>query len=67
MTAFALALAGYVLLMLSNPLRESFRDGWRCIRRYPVIWKAWLRQCHFSVCHTPYISMARRPAVSVVS
>lgn len=42
--ATAFAIAGYLLLMLSNPVRESLRDGWRCIRRYPTIWitLAWL-------------------------
>ena len=40
----AFAIAGYLLLMLSNPVRESLRDGWRCIRKYPTIWLtlAWL-------------------------
>lgn len=30
--------------MLSSPVRASLRDGWRCVRRYPVIWRtlAWL-------------------------
>ena len=32
------ALFGYLLLMLSNPVRASLRDGLRCIRRYPGIW-----------------------------
>ena len=43
-TAYALAIAGYALLMLSNPVRGSLRDGWLCIRKYPAIWKtlAWL-------------------------
>ena len=44
MLALALAIAGYVLLMLTNPVRASLRDGWRCVRRYPVLWQrlAWL-------------------------
>ena len=33
MLALALAIAGYVLLMLTNPVRASLRDGWRCVRR----------------------------------
>ncbi len=42
--AIALAIAGYLLLMVSNPVRKSLRNGWRCIRRYPTIWTtlAWL-------------------------
>ncbi len=42
--AVALALAGYLLLLLSNPIRKSLLDGWRCIRKYPTIWVtlAWL-------------------------
>lgn len=30
--------------MLTNPVRTSLWDGWRCIRRYPIIWRtlAWL-------------------------
>ena len=44
MLALALAIVGYVLLMLTNPVRASLRDGWRCVRRYPVLWRrlAWL-------------------------
>jgi len=42
--ALGLTLVGYVLLMRTNPVRASLGDGWRCIRRYPVIWGslAWL-------------------------
>ena len=42
--AIGLTLLGYVLLMLTNPVRRSFRDGWSCQRRYPVLWRtlAWL-------------------------
>ena len=32
------ALFGYVLLMLTNPVRASLRDGLRCIRRYHSVW-----------------------------
>lgn len=32
------ALAGYALMMWTNPVRDSLRDGWRAIRRYPRIW-----------------------------
>ena len=31
--------AGYVLVMFANPVRASLMDGWRCVRRYPVIWR----------------------------
>lgn len=42
--ALGLLLSGYVLLMWTNPVRASLRDGWRCLRRYPVLWRmlAWL-------------------------
>lgn len=30
--------AGYVLVMLCNPLRLTFRDGFRCITRFKRIW-----------------------------
>ena len=32
------ALAGYAIMMRTNPVRESLRDGWLAIRRYPFIW-----------------------------
>ena len=32
------AIAGYLLVMLTNPARTAFRDGWRATRRYPVLW-----------------------------
>ena len=32
------ALGGYLLLMLTNPVRASLRDGFRCLRRYPTLW-----------------------------
>ena len=32
------ALGGYLLLMLTNPVRTSLRDGLRCIRRYSALW-----------------------------
>lgn len=32
------ALGGYLLLMLTNPVRPSLRDGFRCIRRYSTLW-----------------------------
>jgi hypothetical protein len=37
--ALGLLLIGYFLLMRFNPIRASLGDGWRCIRRYPVIWR----------------------------
>lgn len=33
-----LVLAGYVLLMLFNPVRASLQNGLRTLRRYPEIW-----------------------------
>jgi hypothetical protein len=32
------ALAGYAIVMRTNPVRESLRDGWRAIGRYPTMW-----------------------------
>jgi hypothetical protein len=32
------SLLGYLLVMLTNPVRASLRDGWRCLRRYPALW-----------------------------
>lgn len=32
------ALGGYLLLMFTNPLRESLRDGLRCMHRYRTMW-----------------------------
>jgi hypothetical protein len=32
------ALLGYALMMWTNPVRDSLRDGWRAVRRYPSIW-----------------------------
>ncbi len=32
------ALGGYLLVMLTNPVRPSLRDGLRCIRRYSTLW-----------------------------
>ncbi len=34
----ACALAGYVLLMLTNPARASLRDGARCLGRHRAMW-----------------------------
>lgn len=31
-------LAGYGLMMGTNPVRECLRDGWRAMRRYPALW-----------------------------
>jgi hypothetical protein len=31
-------LGGYVLVMLTNPVRVALRDGFRCIRRFKRIW-----------------------------
>lgn len=32
------AFGGYLLLMFTNPVRPSLRDGLRCIRRYSTLW-----------------------------
>jgi hypothetical protein len=32
------ALIGYLLMMWSNPVHLALRDGWRAVRRYPVLW-----------------------------
>ena len=32
------ALAGYALMMWTNPASSGFRDGFRVIRRYPAMW-----------------------------
>jgi hypothetical protein len=32
------ALAGYGLMMWTNPVRASLGDGWRAVRRYPALW-----------------------------
>lgn len=32
------ALLGYSVMMFTNPVRVSFRDGLRAIRRYPALW-----------------------------
>lgn len=34
------ALGGYLLLLFTNPVRASLRDGLRCLRRYPALWVA---------------------------
>jgi hypothetical protein len=32
------AFVGYLVVMLSNPVRRCFGDGWRVIRRYSAFW-----------------------------
>ncbi len=34
----AIAVASYLLVMLTNPVRISLRDGFRAIRRYRMLW-----------------------------
>ena len=34
-----LLVSGYAAVMLANPARASLLDGWRCVCRYPVIWR----------------------------
>ncbi len=31
------ALFGYLLVLLTNPVRANLRDGWRCVRRYSAL------------------------------
>ncbi len=31
-------IAGYALMMGTNPVRDCLRDGWRAMRRYPALW-----------------------------
>src|SRR5205823_7843861 len=31
-------LAGYLLVMLANPVRRALRDGFRCLARYERVW-----------------------------
>ena len=38
-TAPALLACGYLLVMVASPVRASLLNGWRCVRRYPVIWR----------------------------
>ena len=39
--AIAAAVVGYTLLFFTNPLYQIFRDGLRCLNRYPRLW-LWL-------------------------
>jgi len=32
------SIVGYLLVMFTNPVRTSLRDGMRCVRRYKVLW-----------------------------
>lgn len=32
------ALVGYAIMMRTNPVRESLRDGWLALCRYPTMW-----------------------------
>jgi len=32
------SVVGYLLVMFTNPVRASLRDGARCVRRYPALW-----------------------------
>ncbi|HEV7404778.1 MAG TPA: hypothetical protein VGO11_17685 [Chthoniobacteraceae bacterium] len=49
-------LAGYVLLMWTNPVRRSLRDGWRAVKRYPSLWII-LGLCGF--CYSAFYLAAR--------
>ena len=45
------ALAGYALMMATNPARHSLRDGLRCVRRYRQIW---LLPAGFALVHSAF-------------
>ena len=45
------AVAGYALLMASQPTRASFRDGWRCLARYKRLCTIPLL---FAACHAAF-------------
>lgn len=45
------ALVGYGVLMLANPIRDSLRDGLRCLRRYPALW---ITLAVFGVCYAAF-------------
>lgn len=45
------AVAGYVLLMATNPARHSLRDGLRCVVRYRQIW---LLPAGFALVHAAF-------------
>lgn len=32
------AVAGYLILLTATPIRASLLDGFRCLRRYPILW-----------------------------
>ena len=32
------SIAGYLLVIFTNPIRTSLRDGLRCMRRYSMLW-----------------------------
>jgi hypothetical protein len=39
--SIAIALAGYLIVLFTNPAWPAFRDGFRCLQRHPRIW-LWL-------------------------
>src|SRR4051812_36726517 len=41
------SVSGYALLMWTNPVRKSLRDGLRAVQRYPSLWTI-LGLCGFS-------------------
>lgn len=51
------ALAGYGLLMRANPIRESLRDGARCLRRYPALW---ITLAVFALCYAAFHQLGLR-------
>jgi hypothetical protein len=51
------ALAGYIVLMRANPIRDSLRDGLRCLRRYPALW---ITLAVFGVCYAAFHQVGLR-------
>ncbi len=45
------ALVGYAVVMWTNPVKPSLRDGLRCIRRHPQIW---LLPASFALAHSAF-------------
>jgi hypothetical protein len=50
-------MVGYGVLMLANPVRDSLRDGFRCLRRYPALWGT---LAVFGVCYAAFHQVGLR-------
>ena len=50
-------IAGYIVLMRANPIRDSLRDGFRCLRRYPALW---ITLAVFGVCYAAFHQVGLR-------